>query len=130
MLLSQAAPSLGTTGLSLAAAAGAGLQALQLHRVMPQLSRGLTSSSSTTPTTPSTQQQQTGKSVGASDELLSKLKDKELLRTCGFLGGKWSEASNGATYDVSSSTQHTRGREQPTETRPCRRPSVVVTGHT
>lgn len=105
MLFSQAAPSLSV--LSLAAAAAAGLQSLQLHRMMPQLSRQLSSTTSTT-TTPSTQQQQTGKSVGAADELLSKLKDKELLRTCGFLGGKWSEASNGATYEVSSGTaQHT-----------------------
>lgn len=62
---------------------------------MPQLHRDLT--------TTSTQQQQSGKTVGASDELLAKLQDKELLRTCGLIGGKWSEASNGATYDVSSS---------------------------
>jgi hypothetical protein len=93
MLLSQTAP-LAHSALSLAAAAAvAGLQSLQLHRRMPQLSRDLTTS---------TQQQQTGKSVGASDELLSQIKDKELLKTCGLIGGKWSEASNGATYDVSS----------------------------
>jgi len=77
-----------------AAAAVAGLQALRC-RQMPQLARGLTTS---------TQQQQTGKSVGAADDLVSKLQDKELLRTCGLIGGKWSEASNGATYDVSSSS--------------------------
>jgi hypothetical protein len=92
MLLSQTAP-LGHS-LAAAAAAVAGLQSLQLHRRMPQLSRDLTTS---------TQQQTTGKSVGAADELLSQIKDKELLRTCGLIGGKWSEASNGATYDVSYS---------------------------
>lgn len=92
MLLSQTAP-LAHSALSLAAAAAvAGLQSLQLHRRMPQLSRDLTTS---------TQQQTTGKSVGAADELLSQIKDKELLKTCGLIGGKWSEASNGATYDVS-----------------------------
>ena len=59
---------------------------------MPQLTRSLGSS---------TQQQQPSKPLGAADELLSKLQDKELLKTHGLIGGKWSEASNGATYDVS-----------------------------
>jgi hypothetical protein len=61
---------------------------------MPQQHRDLTTT---------TQQQQSSKPLGASEELLSKLQDKELLRTHGLIGGKWSEASNGATYDVSSS---------------------------
>lgn len=82
------------------AAVAVGFRAAQYR--MLQLTRGVTSSGSGSGGISSTQQQQTGKSVGASDELLAKLKDKELLRTCGLIGGKWSEASNGATYDVST----------------------------
>lgn len=35
-----------------------------------------------------------------SDELLSKLKDKELLKTLGYVGGEWTQASDGSTYSV------------------------------
>jgi hypothetical protein len=90
MLLSTAP--LAHSALSAAAVAVAGLQAAHFRR-LPHLARSMTTR---------TQQQVTGKTVGASEELLSKLQDKELLRTCGFIGGKWSEASNGATYDVST----------------------------
>jgi hypothetical protein len=88
MLLSTAP--LAHSALSAAAIAVAGLQAAHFRK-LPHLSRSMTTR---------TQQQVTGKTVGASEELLSKLQDKELLRTCGFIGGKWSEASSGATYDV------------------------------
>lgn len=67
-----------------------GWQTLQHSRA--NMSRGVTSSSQ--------QQGQISKSVGAAPELLAQLQDKDLLRTCGLIGGKWSEASNGATYDV------------------------------
>lgn len=33
-------------------------------------------------------------------ELLALVQDRGLLRTAGFIGGKWSQASNGATYEV------------------------------
>lgn len=36
-----------------------------------------------------------------SEDLLSKVKDKDLLRTSGFIGGKWTPATNNATYQVS-----------------------------
>lgn len=90
MLLSTAP--LAHSAFSAAAVAVAGLQAAHFRR-LPHLARSMTTR---------TQQQVTGKTVGASEELLSKLQDKELLRTCGFIGGKWSEASNGATYDVTN----------------------------
>ncbi len=35
-----------------------------------------------------------------SDELLSRLTDKELLHTCGFIGGKWLQATDRTTYQV------------------------------
>lgn len=39
-----------------------------------------------------------------SEELLSKVEDKELLRTGGLIGGKWSPASDRATYQVGAVT--------------------------
>ena len=42
-----------------------------------------------------------------SEELQSKLKDKELLKTLGFVGGEWTPASDGSTYDVSTSAAAT-----------------------
>ena len=35
-----------------------------------------------------------------SDELLSRVEDKELLHSCGFIGGKWVQATDRATYQV------------------------------
>eukprot|EP00879_Flechtneria_rotunda_P002344 GHRR01002539.1.p1 GENE.GHRR01002539.1~~GHRR01002539.1.p1 ORF type:complete len:546 (+),score=169.25 GHRR01002539.1:2001-3638(+) len=37
-----------------------------------------------------------------SEDLLSKVKEKDLLRAFGFIGGKWSKASNRATYQVTN----------------------------
>jgi hypothetical protein len=35
-----------------------------------------------------------------SDELLQRVQDKELLHTCGFIGGKWLQASDRSTFQV------------------------------
>lgn len=35
-----------------------------------------------------------------SDDLLSRITDKDLLHTCGFIGGKWLQASDRSTYQV------------------------------
>lgn len=40
--------------------------------------------------------------LSISDELMSRLQDKELLHACGFIGGKWTKASDRATYQVSN----------------------------
>lgn len=37
----------------------------------------------------------------ASKALLDNLKDKDLLKTSGFVGGQWVSASDGSTFDVS-----------------------------
>lgn len=109
MLLSTSVTALGQSGFGAAAAvAVAGLRQVGLPFSSQRSSIRMSSAqqqqqrSLTTSTAGSTQQQESSKPVGASDELLSRLKDKQLLRTCGLIGGKWSEASNGATFDVSS----------------------------
>lgn len=38
----------------------------------------------------------------ASADLLSKLSDKDLLRTQGYVGGEWRDAKDAATLDVCS----------------------------
>ena len=43
----------------------------------------------------------TESSAGASEELLSRIKDKDLVKTLGFVGGDWTPASDGSTYAVS-----------------------------
>lgn len=35
-----------------------------------------------------------------SEELLSRLKDKELAQTLGYIGDEWTPASDGSTYSV------------------------------
>jgi hypothetical protein len=35
-----------------------------------------------------------------SEELLSRVEDKELLHSCGFIGGKWVQATDRSTYQV------------------------------
>jgi hypothetical protein len=35
-----------------------------------------------------------------SEDLLARIKDKDLVHTCGFIGGKWTQATDRATYQV------------------------------
>ena len=37
----------------------------------------------------------------ASKAFLDRMKDKDLLKTSGFIGGQWVPASDGSTFDVS-----------------------------
>ena len=46
-----------------------------------------------------------------SEELLARVQDKELLHTCGFIGGKWLQASDRSTYQV----RRAAGRATPSE---------------
>lgn len=45
----------------------------------------------------------TGVWPAASEELLSRIKDKNLVKTMGFIGGEWTPASDGSTYSVRAS---------------------------
>ena len=47
----------------------------------------------------------TGSDASASEELMSRIKDKSLVKTLGFIGGEWTPAHDGSTYAVSASDQ-------------------------
>lgn len=76
-------------GHHVAAAAVAGTQSLALSRMSQTCKLYSTSAEQPEPI-----------ELRVSEELLSKVQDKELLRTSGLIGGKWSKASNRATYQV------------------------------
>jgi hypothetical protein len=45
-----------------------------------------------------------------SEDLLSKVTDKDLLRTGGLIGGKWTQATSRATFHVSKQQQRLNPR--------------------
>jgi succinate-semialdehyde dehydrogenase/glutarate-semialdehyde dehydrogenase len=57
---------------------------------------------STTTTAPPSSTTGTSSTLGVSESLASRIKDLDLLRTQGYIGGEWASAPDGASYEVSN----------------------------
>jgi hypothetical protein len=84
--------------LSVSAAAGSIVAALATRCRGPLITTLMSASARSLASTPLAQPPE----QRISEELLAQVQDHGLLRTAGFIDGKWSQASNGATFEVMS----------------------------